>query len=153
MNPNIPNNPFASQAEQTFIIGKKTFISKVWPTRSKAFKNLPLIGGVFAVPIAVLAGSGGTDMQNALAMASELFFQKLAEPETQHLVDIVLQDVYIKQNGGFTAINVDEHLEDIDELFQLMANVLNQHYGKLVKGKGSKQLLEVLLPLQSPPTM
>lgn len=150
---NIVNNPFASQAEHTFTIGNKTIISKVWPTRSKAFKNLPLIGGVFAVPVAVLAGSGGNDMQNALAMASELFFQKLAEPETQQLVDVVLADVYIKLNGGVIPLNVDEHLDDIDELFQVMACVLNQHYGKLVKGKGSKQLLEVLLPLQTPPTM
>lgn len=148
------HNPFASHAQQTFVIGGKTILSTVWPTRSKAFKNLPLIGGVFAVPIAVLAGSGGTDMQNALAMASELFFQKLADPETSRLIDIVLEDVYIKLNGGVVPLDVDEHLEDIDELFQVMACVLNQHYGKLVKGKGSKQLLEVLLPLgQNPPTV
>lgn len=147
---NIANNPFSSQAEVTFNIAGKTILSKVWPTRSKAFANLPIIGSVFAVPLAVLAGSGG-NTQEALPMAAELFFQKLQEPETQQLIDIVLQDVYIKLNGGVVPLNVDEHLDDIDQLFQVLAAVLNQHYGKLVSGKGSKQLLEVLLPLQNPP--
>ena len=138
--------PFKAQHE--FTINNKKFISNHWPTRSKAFKNLPIIGSTFAVPISVFVGSGGENLAEVTAMAAELFFQKLQEPEAQQLIDIILEDVHIRTpEGGFTKVDADLHLDDIDELLQLLAEVLKQHYGKLVMGKGSRNLFSIMVPV------
>lgn len=133
--------------DHKFTIGQKQFLSKTWPVRSKTFKNLPTVGSVFVVPISVLMGSGGENLKEAVAMAAELLFQKLSDPEVEQLLDLLLEEVFIKHDGGWVQVNADEHFEDIDELLQCLGEVLKQHYGKLVTGKGSRNLFGVLVPL------
>lgn len=138
---------FEKVSQHEFVINNKKFISNNWPVRSKAFKNLPIIGRQFAVPLSVIAGSGGENMQEALAMAAEIFFQKLAEPESDQLVEMILEDVFIRKNGGVVPLDLDSDFDDIDELLQVLAEVLKQHYGKLVSGKGSRSLMGIMIPL------
>jgi len=140
-------DPFSKVAQHKFTVNNKKFISNAWPVRSKAFKNLPIIGGTFAVPISIIYGSGGENMQEAMAMATELFFQKLADPEADQLVELILEDVFIQKNGGVVPLDLDNDFDDLDELLQVLAEVLKQHYGKLISGKGSRSLFGVMVPL------
>lgn len=128
--------------ERKFTINNKQFLSYVWPVRSRAFKFLPIIGNAFVVPISFLDGT-----TEGIASAATMFFENLRQPENEQLIDIILDGVHIKKNGGYVPLDLDSDFDDIDEMFQVAAEILQQNYGKLLSGKGSRSLLGVLVPL------
>jgi hypothetical protein len=134
--------------EVKFVIGDKTFLSKAWPTKTKAFKNLPTIGKAFAVPISFLFSSGGNpdNLGQAIPQAMYMLFEQLEEQDISKLLDIILEEVYVMDPAP-RAVNVDNDLDDLGDLLELLAKVLHQHYGKLVSGKGLRNLFSMLVPM------
>lgn len=134
--------------EYKFSINGTTYISKTWPTRSKTFKNFPIIGKAFAVPISFLFNAGQTgDVSGAISQALYMLFEQLEQTDSDKLLDIILSDVYIIKDGGVHQLDIDEHISDIEDLFALLAEVLNQHYGKVIKGKAFGNLINTLIPM------
>jgi hypothetical protein len=134
--------------EIKFVIGDKTFLSKAWPTKTKAFKNLPTIGKAFAVPISFLFSSGGSQeaLSQAIPQAMYMLFEQLEEQDINKLLDIILEEVYVMDPAP-RLVDVDNDLQDLGDLLELLAKVLQQHYGKLVSGKGLRNLFSILVPM------
>jgi hypothetical protein len=110
----------------------------------KAAKNLPKIGKAFAVPISFLI-AGGENIQSAIPTAMMMLFEQLEEQDITELFSLILSDIWCKSTDK--ALDIDADLENIDELLQLTANVLKQHYGALINGKGFTNLFQVMVPL------
>ena len=139
--------PFNSNSE-TFTFNSKSFISQAW-SPMKAAKRLPSIGKAFAVPISFLvaAGSSGNpdDLKDAIPQAIFMLFDQLEEQDCEQLFKLILTDVWNKTDNR--QINLEEDLANIDQLLELLASVLNQHYGCLMTGKGFMSLFQTLVPL------
>lgn len=129
--------------KEIFNVGGKAFISASW-SPMKAAKNLPKIGKAFAVPISFLI-AGGENIQSAIPQAMFMLFEQLEEQDLSQLFELILQDIWCKATDR--ALNIDNDLENIDELLQLAANVLKQHYGCMIEGKGFMSLFQVMVPL------
>jgi|JI7StandDraft_1071085.scaffolds.fasta_scaffold00100_15 hypothetical protein len=140
-----------NQIEERFSVAGKNFISKKWPTRSKAFRNLPIIGKHFAVPISMIMASRSEDeLQEKIPTALYMLFEQLEDSDSTVLIDTILEDVTINDiaNGlGYRKLDVDNDIDDIADLLDLLALVLRQQYGKLIEGKSFGNLLQVMIPL------
>lgn len=148
MTTRIDNMTNTTPPEIRISINGTTYISKAWPTRSKAFKNFPIIGKAFAVPISFLFNAGSTgDVSGAISQALYMLFEQLEQNDSDKLLDTILADVFIIKDGGVQALDIDAHIPDIEDLFALVAEVLNQHYGKLIKGKAFGNLINILIPM------
>lgn len=129
--------------KENFNVGGKTYISQSW-SPLKAAKNLPRIGKAFAVPISVLV-SAGEDYQSAIPQALFMLFEQLEEQDISQLFELILQDVWCKSTDK--QLNIETDLVNLDELLSLASNVLQQHYGCLIGGKGFTSLFQVMVPL------
>lgn len=129
--------------KETFNVGGKAYISMSW-SPLKAAKHLPKIGKAFAVPISFLM-SNGENVSSAIPQALFMLFEQLEEQDITELFNIILQDVWCKTTDK--ALNIETDLTDLDELLQLAALVLKQHYGSLVSGKGFSGLFQMMVPL------
>lgn len=129
--------------KETFNVGGKAYISMSW-SPLKAAKHLPKIGKAFAVPISFLM-SNGENVSSAIPQALFMLFEQLEEQDITELFNIILQDIWCKTTDK--ALNIETDLTDLDELLQLAALVLKQHYGSLVSGEGFAALLQMLVPL------
>jgi hypothetical protein len=129
--------------KEIFNVGGKAYISMSW-SPMKAAKNLPKIGKAFAVPISFLI-AGGENIQSAIPTAMMMLFEQLEEQDITELFSLILADIWCKSTDK--ALDIDADLENIDELLQLTANVLKQHYGALINGKGFTNLFQVMVPL------
>lgn len=136
--------------EEKFYVGGNTFISPKWPTRTKAFKNLGIVGKYFAVPISFLFSKEEADLESKIPQALFMLFDQLSESDAGVLIDLILSDVRIDDTArsrGVRPVNADTDLEDISDLIELIALVLKQQYGKLVSGKSFTSLMQVMIPL------
>ena len=133
---------FARKKEE-FNVGGKVYTSLSW-SPLKAAKNLPKVGNAFAVPISFLF-SNAEDPQSAIPQALMMLFSQLEEQDITELFNLILADVWCKTTDK--QLNIDADLDNLDELLQLGAAVLTQHYGCLMSGEGFKSLFKVMLPL------
>lgn len=135
-----------TQKFETFNVGTKAFISPAWPPMSKAAKNLPKIGKAFAVPLSFLfSASDEGKLSDAIPQAVFMLFEQLEEQDISELFSLILQDVYCKTTDK--PVDLDQDFDSLDELLQLLASVLKQHYGCLIEGKGFRGLFQVMVPL------
>lgn len=115
---------------------------------SKNFKNLPIIGKYFAVPVATVIGSiaqGGGNFSEALPTAFLYLFDKMEEEDITKLFTVILDGVYV--NGG-TQVNLDKHFDGkLDELIELLAEVLKLNYECFFKKDGFASLQKLLQKL------
>ena len=134
---------FNTRKSEDFAIGGKVYKSLSW-SPLKSAKNLPKIGNAFAVPISFLF-SNAEDPQSAIPQALMMLFSQLEEQDISELFNIILSDVWCKTTDK--KLDIESDLENLDELLQLAASVLTQHYGCLMSGEGFKSLFKVMLPL------
>lgn len=134
---------FNSRKSEDFQVGGKVYKSLSWSPLTAA-KKLPKIGQVFAVPISFLF-SNAEDPASAIPQALMMLFSQLEEQDVSELFNIILTDVWCKTTDK--PINIETDLDNLDELLQLGAMVLTQHYGALISGNGMRQLFKVLLPV------
>lgn len=134
---------FNTRKSEDFAIGGKVYKSLSW-SPLKSAKNLPKIGNAFAVPISFLF-SNAEDPQSAIPQALMMLFSQLEEQDISELFNIILSDVWCKTTDK--KLDIESDLENLDELLQLGASVLTQHYGCLISGKGFRQLFQVMLPI------
>lgn len=124
-------------------VNGKVFRSASW-SPLKAAKNLPKIGKAFAVPISFLL-SNAEDPQAAIPQALYMLFEQLEEQDLSELFMLILADVWNRQSDK--QLNIDSDLDNLDELLQIGAAVLKQHYGCMITGEGFKSLFQVMVPL------
>lgn len=132
-----------SKKYEDFSINGKVFRSNSWSPLTAA-KKLPKIGSSFVVPISFLF-SNPEDPQSVIPQALMMLFSQLEEQDLSELFNIIFSDVWNMSNDK--KLNMDTDLENLDELLQLGAMVLNHHFGCLIGGKGVISLFKVLLPL------
>lgn len=127
-----------------FIVGNKTYKSPSW-SPLKAAKNLPMIGKAFAVPISFLVSAGEAGLSEALPNAMYMLFEQLEEQDVGVLFQLILADIWCKTTDK--QLNIETDLDSLDELLLLAAQVLKQHYGCLIEGKGFLSLFQIMVPL------
>ena len=132
-----------SKKYEDFSINGKVFRSNSWSPLTAA-KKLPKIGSSFVVPISFLF-SNPEDPQSVIPQALMMLFSQLEEQDLSELFNIIFGDVWNMTTDK--KLNMDTDLDNLDELLQLGAMVLNQHFGCLIGGKGVIDLFKVLLPL------
>ena len=134
---------FNTRKSEDFAIGGKVYKSLSWSPLTAA-KKLPSIGKATIVPISFLL-SNGENPQEALPQAMFMLFEQLEEQDLTILFNNILSDVWCKTTDK--KLDIETDLDNLDELLQLVAAVLNQHYGVLISGKGCSQLFKVMLPI------
>ena len=136
---------FAGNVQQeTIAIDGKKFTIQSWGVM-KAAKNLPVIGKAFAVPLSFLYGTMGEEeaLKDAIPQAFYMLFEQLEEQDVMELFKLILSGVSCESE----VLDIDRHLKNIDELFQLAAKALQLNYGCLMSGEGFKSLLGVMVPM------
>lgn len=132
-----------SRKYEDFSINGKVFRSNSWSPLTAA-KKLPKIGSSFVVPISFLF-SNPEDPQSVIPQALMMLFSQLEEQDLSELFGFILSDVWNMSTDK--KLNIDVDLDNLDELLELAALVLTQHYGVLIKGKGIAAIFRVMLPL------
>ncbi len=126
------------------VIGEKEFTIEHW-SPTKAMKNLPKVGKYFAVPLATVVGSlgsGGQNLSEALPTACVYLFDQMEEDDIMKFFNMALEDVYY---NGSSKIDIDSvFANDISELFELVAAVLQANYGCFFKKAGFASLQNLL---------
>jgi hypothetical protein len=74
-----------------------------------------------------------------------MLFEQLEDNDQMDLFQGLLQSVY--KNNGTEKVNLESDFEDLDELFLVLAKVIEQNYGSLLMGKGKAALMKLLIPL------
>lgn len=129
--------------QEKFAINGKTFISNKWSIFTAA-NHLPKIGKVFVVPVSfIFSAIEESNLKEAVPQAAYMLFEQLEEHDLRQLLSIILHDVH---NGG-QKVDIEKDFDDLSEVIELVAKVLEQQYGVLIKGKSLKALASLLLPL------
>lgn len=138
----------SNTTQEKFVIGSgkesRTFISDGW-SPLKAAKNLPSIGKCFAMPISMLIGGDEDDFKSAIPQALYMLFEQLEENDISELFQLILSVVYAE--NGTRLVDIETDLHNLDELLELVALTLKQHYGCLISGKGFTSLFQMMVPL------
>ena len=127
-------------------INGKTFTIQSWSVM-QAGRNFPTIGKAFAVPLSFLMGSMGDEaaLRDAIPQAFYMLFDQLEQKnDVMELFKLITSGVTTEEHQP---LDIDSHLESLDELFQLAAKCLHINYGSLIEGKGFKDLLGVMVPM------
>jgi len=112
----------------------------------KAAENLPTIGKTFAVPVSfIYSAMEESNLKEAIPQAIYMLFEQLEEQDIKELFKIILDDVHA--DNGSRKIDIERDFEDLDELLEVAAKVLEQQYGGMIKGKGFQSLFKMLMPL------
>tara|TARA_R110000782_G_scaffold135938_1_gene228322 strand:- start:329 stop:793 length:465 start_codon:yes stop_codon:yes gene_type:complete len=136
---------FAGNIKQEKVtVGDKNYLIQSWNV-IKAIQHFPTIGKAFAVPLSFLYSSMGDEqaLRDAIPQAFFMLFEQLEQQDVMELFNLILSGV--SHEGQ--PLNIDTHLANIDELFQLAAKALEINYGCLMNGKGFKNLLGVMVPM------
>lgn len=125
-------------------INGKTFTIQSWSV-IQAGRNLPTIGKAFAVPLSFLISSMGDEeaLRAGIPQAFYMLFEQLEQQDVMELFKLITSGVSYEMQ----MLDIDAHLESLDELFQLAAQCLKINYGSLIEGKGFKDLLGVMVPM------
>lgn len=130
--------------QEKFTVGDKNYLLQSWGV-IKAIKHFPTIGKAFAVPLSFLYSSMGDEeaLREAIPHAFYMLFEQLEAQDVMELFNLILSGVTFEGQQ----VDIDKHLGNIDELFQLAAKSLELNYGCLMSGKGFKNLLGVMVPM------
>ena len=129
------------------LVNNKVFISNKW-TLFTQMQYLPKLGKVLAVPLGFIVGAasdGESNLKDAIPSALFMLFEQLEDNDQMDLFQGLLQSVY--KNNGTEKVNLESDFEDLDELFVVLAKVIEQNYGSLLMGKGKAALMKLLIPL------
>lgn len=130
-------------------INNKTLISNKWGLFTQ-MQYLPKLGKLLAVPLGFLTGAAASgddnQLQNAIPSALYMLFEEMEGDSHRDLIEGILHNVYA--DNGTRVVEIDKDFTDLDELFQVLAKVLEQQYGSLISGKGKAALFGLLVPLQ-----
>ena len=130
----------------------KKFLINRWGTREQ-IKNMPKIGSVFAVPVAHAMQAGlvfskdslselTSDQYNIVPTALQMLFNQLEDEGVEELFTLLLSGVKYKTDS----VTLDT-FEDIAELLEVVAKVLEVNYKSLFTGKGLLDSLQTLVPM------
>lgn len=128
-----------------FVVSGKTYLSNKWGIFTAA-EHLPTIGKVFAVPVSfIFSAIEESNLKEAVPQAVYMLFEQLEEHDLRQLLSLVLHDVHA--DNGSRLVDVENDFDDLSEVIELVAKVLEQQYGVLIKGKSLKGLFGLILPL------
>lgn len=131
--------------QKEYLVGDIRCLSNTWGS-IKTLRNLPKIGKAFAVPLSfIYSCSTEEELREAIPTALMMLFEQLEEQDIETLFQTILQDVWVDNNSRL--LNMDSDIKNPDDLLSLVAQVLEQNYGSLLKGKGFKNLFGVMVPL------
>jgi hypothetical protein len=128
-------------------INNKVLTSNKWGLFTQ-MDNLPRLGKVLAVPLGFIVGSatdGATNMSEAIPSALFMLFQELESNNQRDLFETIFHDVHA--DNGSRRVDLEKDFDDLDQLFEAGAKVLEQQYGSLITGKGAKGLFGLLVPM------
>ena len=131
---------------------QKPFTINRWGTREQ-IKNMPKIGSVFAVPIAHALQAGilfrkdtltvlTSDQYNIIPTALQMLFNQLEDEGTEELFELLLSGVKYQK----ASVTLDS-FDDISELLEVIAKVLEVNYKSLFMGKGLMASLQMVVPM------
>lgn len=135
------------KSQENFIIGesKKRFQSNKWNVFTAA-ATLPKVGKVFAVPVSFLfSAKEESALSEAIPQAFYMLFEQLEEHDTTELFQVILQDVWVE--NGTRLVDIGKDFDDIADLLELVAKVLKQQYGAMLKGKSILELFQTIVPV------
>ena len=138
-------------SQEKYLSGEsqKVFVSEKW-TIFQSASNLPKIGKTFALPVSFLFSAANADgdtegLQEAIPKALYMLFEQLEEQNIISVFQMILKSVYIE--NGTRLVNIEDDFDDLADLIELVAKVLQQQYGALLKGKGLPALFQSIVPL------
>lgn len=126
-------------------VGGKVYTSNKWGIWTAA-NNLPKVGKTFAVPVSfIYSAMEESNLKEAIPQAIYMLFEQLEEQDIKELFQTILHEVYVQ--GKTEPVNIEYDFNDLDELLELSAKVLEQQYGGMLKGKGLAGFFKMLMPL------